>query len=562
MGRGSSSTEQRGFGIDDPELTKEMLDEVMPEFKKMWRENDYSFKGKFFSMPPRNVLPKPYSDPHPPMWIAAGNPGTFEKAARMGLGVLCFTMGAPETLAPLIEVYKKNIEKAEPVGEYVNNNIMVTSQMLCLEDGQKARDIACNMTSGYQNSLVFHYLDTFPRPPGIPEWPALIPEPTLAEIDADIKAGNVCIGTPDEVKKAVKGYADAGADQLVFGMLSTTMPIEVAVEAVETFGKHVIPEFDKDPVHSTTRQREAFVAKRGPSQDRARHRSRQAPRHLSKMAGALAGRVALVTGASRGIGAAIAQRFAAEGAAVAVTARTLEPDAGSPLEGSLQETLAILESFGGRTTVVAADLSDADARARIVPEVEQALGPIDVLVNNAAAAMYMPNAEIPLKRRRLTFEINVHAPLDLIQAALPGMRDRKQGWIVNISSATSKHPKGPPFDPGFKMGFTTGTYGASKAALERFTTGLAAELFGDTIAVNSLAPVAAVRTPGADALVGDVMDANPDIVEPVELFVEATLALATCDPLTTTGQICYSRPLLDALGRDYRELDGSERADD
>ena len=264
VGRGSSTTEQRGFGIDDPELTKEMIDEVMPEFKKMWRENSYSFDGKFFKMPPRNVLPKPYSDPHPPMWIAAGNPSTFEKAARMGLGVLCFTMGTPEMLAPLIEVYKKNIEKAEPAGEYINNNIMVTSQMLCLDDGQKARDTAVNMTSRFQNSLVFHYLDTFPQPPGIPQWPDLIPEPSPEELDAAIKAGNVCIGTPEEVNKAVKRYADAGADQLVFGMLSTTMPIETAIEATETFGKHIIPEFDKDKVHSTTRQREAFVAKRGP----------------------------------------------------------------------------------------------------------------------------------------------------------------------------------------------------------------------------------------------------------------------------------------------------------
>ncbi|MEX0666366.1 MAG: LLM class flavin-dependent oxidoreductase [Acidimicrobiia bacterium] len=264
MGRGSSSTEQRGFGIDDPELTKEMVAEVIPEFKKMWRENSYKFDGKFFKMPPRNVLPKPFSDPHPPMWVAAGNPGTFEMAARMGIGVLCFTMGTPEQLAPLIEVYKNTIEKAEPVGEYVNNNIMVTSQMLCLEDGQKARDVSVNMTSRYQNSLVFHYLDTFPSPPGLPAWPDLIPEPTPAELDADIAAGNVCIGTPEEVEKAVKRYADCGADQLVFGMLSTTMPIETCIEATETFGKHIIPVFDKDPKHSTTRQREEFVAKRGP----------------------------------------------------------------------------------------------------------------------------------------------------------------------------------------------------------------------------------------------------------------------------------------------------------
>ena len=68
-----------------------------------------------------------------------------------------------------------------------------------------------------------------------------------------------------------------------------------------------------------------------------------------------------------------------------------------------------------------------------------------------------------------------------------------------------------------------------------------------------------MRTPGADALVGDVMDANPDIVEPLELFVEAALALAVADPRSLTGRICYSRPLLGELGRAYCELDGSPR---
>ncbi|MGQ0803676.1 MAG: LLM class flavin-dependent oxidoreductase [Actinomycetota bacterium] len=265
VGRGSSSTEQKGFGIQDPELTKEMADETLGQFKYMWREGLYSYDGKFFSMPPRNVLPKPYSDPHPPIWVAAGNPSTYEKAAKMGIGVLCFTTGSPEMLAPLVEIYKTTIEKAEPVGEYVNNNVMVTSQMLCLEDGQRARDISCNMTSGYQNSLVFHYLDTFPKPPGIPNYPDLIPEPTPEDLEKNIGAGLVCSGTPEEVTRAVKGYADIGADQLVFGQLSTTMPIEIALESVETFGKHVLPEYDKDPVHNTQKQREAYVKERGPT---------------------------------------------------------------------------------------------------------------------------------------------------------------------------------------------------------------------------------------------------------------------------------------------------------
>jgi alkanesulfonate monooxygenase SsuD/methylene tetrahydromethanopterin reductase-like flavin-dependent oxidoreductase (luciferase family) len=260
MGRGSSSTEQGGFGITDPELTKEMFDEVVPQFARMWRDEPYAYEGRFFSMPERNVLPKPFTKPHPPMWVAAGNPGTFEKAARMGLGVLCFTSGSPAQLAPLIEVYKKTIQKAEPVGDYVNDNVMVTTQMLCLEDGQKARQLACNMASSYHQSLVFRYLDTFPKPPFIPTWPEVLPEPTLEDMETRIAKGLVAVGTPDECLRNVQRYADIGADQLTFGMLSSTMPIDDCVEAIETFGRSVLPQFDDDPVHRTTRHREAAVA--------------------------------------------------------------------------------------------------------------------------------------------------------------------------------------------------------------------------------------------------------------------------------------------------------------
>jgi alkanesulfonate monooxygenase SsuD/methylene tetrahydromethanopterin reductase-like flavin-dependent oxidoreductase (luciferase family) len=179
----------------------------------------------------------------------------------MGIGVLCFSTASPSTIAPMIEKYKTEIEKAEPVGGYVNNNVMVTSQMLCLEDGQRARDIAKDITLGYHSTLVFRYLDTFPKPPGIPDWPETLPEPTQESLDAGIAKGVLTIGTPEECIKTVERYRGIGADQLTFGMLSSTMPIEVAVEAVETFGRHVIPEFDKDPVHSTTRQRDEQLAR-------------------------------------------------------------------------------------------------------------------------------------------------------------------------------------------------------------------------------------------------------------------------------------------------------------
>ncbi len=122
------------------------------------------------------------------------------------------------------------------------------------------RDIALTLQSSYHHSLLYRYLDTFPRPAGIPVWPDLIPEANAEQIDLMIKSRTQCFGTPEEVAAVCQDYADAGVDQLVFGQLSTTMSREVAIETVETFGTHVLPQFDKDPVHSTTKQREAQLA--------------------------------------------------------------------------------------------------------------------------------------------------------------------------------------------------------------------------------------------------------------------------------------------------------------
>jgi alkanesulfonate monooxygenase SsuD/methylene tetrahydromethanopterin reductase-like flavin-dependent oxidoreductase (luciferase family) len=169
-GRGSSSTEFKGFGIPDGDTTRAMYDESLREILRMWRETRYSYQGTYFSMPERNVLPKPYSKPHPPLWVACGSPSTFEKAGRLGLGALCFSMGTPKDFEPLIRIYKDNIKHAEPVGEFVNDNVACVTQLVCLEDRKRAREIALGMGSGYHTSLVFRYLDTFPRPAGVPQW--------------------------------------------------------------------------------------------------------------------------------------------------------------------------------------------------------------------------------------------------------------------------------------------------------------------------------------------------------------------------------------------------------
>ena len=169
-GRGSSTTEQKGFGIEDSELTREMVAETLPQIVRMWKDEEYSYDGKFFTMPPRNVLPKPFSKPHPPIWMAAGSPSTFDLAAELGVGVLCFGFSSPEALTPLVSRYKEKIADCKnPVGGFVNNNVMVTTQMLCMEDGAKARKVFLDADTNYFIGILFHYLDTFPRPAGIPD---------------------------------------------------------------------------------------------------------------------------------------------------------------------------------------------------------------------------------------------------------------------------------------------------------------------------------------------------------------------------------------------------------
>ena len=256
-GRGSSSTEVFGFGIESMDITRNMYDEALPEIIKMMGEEEYGpFDGEFFSMPRRNVLPKPYTKPHPPIWVAAGSPATFEKAARLGLGVLCFTLGTPDTLAPLIEVYKKTIDEAEPIGGYVNDNIMVTTDMMVLEDGQRARHVALHNRGNYHSALLFRYLDSFPIATGQPKWPQIPAPPTAERLDDAIRRGIVAVGTPDEAIASLRRYEAIGADQIAFGTFATDVSLADATEAYETFGKYVLPEFDKDPVHSTTLQRE------------------------------------------------------------------------------------------------------------------------------------------------------------------------------------------------------------------------------------------------------------------------------------------------------------------
>ena len=263
------------------------------------------------------------------------------------------------------------------------------------------------------------------------------------------------------------------------------------------------------------------------------------------------GKVAFITGASRGIGRAIARRFAAEGASVVLCASRM--GAHGKLQGTLEEAALEIQAAGGKAFALAADLADADARIDLIARASEPFGPVDILVNNAAGARMALPSQATTADRSFMYELNVNAPIDLAQQAIPSMRARGGGWILNISSASAVQPS-VPYRDSKQSALIIGPYGATKAALDRYTEALAHEVAEHDIFVNAMAPVAIVLTQGAD-YVRDIARRNPDMVEPVEMMAEAALELCTGRHV---GRVIYSRDILHSVGRKVHSLDGKQ----
>ena len=263
------------------------------------------------------------------------------------------------------------------------------------------------------------------------------------------------------------------------------------------------------------------------------------------MGRACEGRVALVTGASKGgTGTAIAHRLAAEGAAVAICARDVE---------GLARTEELLRGLGATVLSLPVDLSDPEGgRATLVERVTSELGRLDILVNNAAANGYRPFREWTPERLELTQQVNVWAPWQLMADASEGMAAQGEGWILNLTTHAAQLPPGPPFPQSLAATAGAG-YGVTKAALNRLTASVAAELWEQGVRVNALAPQSAIATPHLVER-GGIREEN---FEPMETVAEAALALVTGDP-DRTGGIWRSLQLLVELDRPVLDLDGRE----
>jgi citronellol/citronellal dehydrogenase len=262
--------------------------------------------------------------------------------------------------------------------------------------------------------------------------------------------------------------------------------------------------------------------------------------------GRLDGQVVVVTGASRGLGAAIASLLAAEGGRVVCAARTLR-EGDHRLSGSLDTTVEDIRARGGEAHAVAVNIADPAECARLLETARKTYGPVDVLVNNAALTYFVPIEDYAVGKWLASWAVNLHAPFVLSQLALGDMIPRKRGAIVNIGSGAAVGPgRGPYPDPA--AGARGGTcYGAQKAALERFTQGLAAEVYPHGVSVTCVSPSQVVPTPGTvyHKLVKDMDDPRG---ERPELMARAVLLLAS-EPLDrVTGRVTYSQQILKEFG--------------
>jgi alkanesulfonate monooxygenase SsuD/methylene tetrahydromethanopterin reductase-like flavin-dependent oxidoreductase (luciferase family) len=257
-GRGAGSHEIATFNILDKNSTKPEWEEVIVEIPRMWAQRDYEFHGQHFTVPyPHNILPKPLGGTHPPIWVACGNPPTFARAGELGIGAIAFNFEPIYNLRDRIAAYKEAIANCtEPLGQYMNDNVMMTNAVICLSDRKRAREIAMSPGRGYLVTMVNLYHDTMPKSPDAVVWP----NPPIRIRDEEmldhlIAGGYLLCGTPDEVCEQVARYQEVGCDQVVFGLPGEGFAHEEVLEMLELFGDKVIPEFDTDPLHSTTRYR-------------------------------------------------------------------------------------------------------------------------------------------------------------------------------------------------------------------------------------------------------------------------------------------------------------------
>lgn len=276
----SAAYEQTGMGID-PRNTRAMWEESLRMIPRIWEDGPFSWEGRFWSVPPRDVRPKPYQKPHPGIWVAALQPATYQLAAELGIGVMALSVASPSYLAPHIAAYKERVRRATPVGKFINGQWLSSTMGLCGPDNKAARELAAKSLRTFfgpdrpylkdQTHLYEQLVESWGGVPdhlkanfaryiktegaeGAPEvdlsgGSGQIASALWNQIDADtlVDRGVLVAGDPESCLRGIGIHEGAGVDELQFLMATETVPHDTVMTSIEQFGKHVIPELRKQP---------------------------------------------------------------------------------------------------------------------------------------------------------------------------------------------------------------------------------------------------------------------------------------------------------------------------
>ena len=281
----SAPYELTGMGID-PRESRDKWAESLAMVPKIWESDWFEWEGQFWNIPSRQVLPKPYQKPHPPIWVAALQPATYEIAAAKGIGVLAFGSSAPAELEPHVRAYKENVKKADPVGGFVNDQWASSTLGICLDDNKEARELGAESLKNFfgpDRPYVQDQQDVYKRLlaqwGGVPDnlrqnfsryvefdegqtaeqvldlsGGGAIAHKVWNDLDADTLADRAVViaGDPDTCIEALKKHEATGIDQMMIMMQTETIPHEKVMRSIELFGEHVLPEFKRSEEPAAT----------------------------------------------------------------------------------------------------------------------------------------------------------------------------------------------------------------------------------------------------------------------------------------------------------------------
>ncbi len=251
VGRSGYPYQMAAFGTDLENATG-MVDEALEIIPRAWTEGEFSYHGKFYDIPPREVHPKPVQSPHPPMWLGCSQEETFRKAGELGLGCLAMSGGGPERLTQLIQAYRSGIHVTKPVGKLVHDRVSISTLAICAETRQKAQERGAEILDWYRRQGELRDVRVWQEqdPTNVPtdyQWhyqrSTATDSPKRDELSSldQIKQGRYCIGDPDDCLRYLEQYTPTGVDEIMPLFQIGPMAHQEVTETLRLFGKHVIP---------------------------------------------------------------------------------------------------------------------------------------------------------------------------------------------------------------------------------------------------------------------------------------------------------------------------------